>query len=121
MKNLFWLLAFVSVLIFPVVSFAGSAQWTPVTTNVDGTTITDLAGYNFYNVTSGRVKVNSALIPPSACTSSLCTYTIPGTVVDGSKYVVTAVDTSGNESGDSNQAIATIFPSAPGGLVIKIP
>ena len=112
-----------AILFVPVICFGAHAEWTPPTTNTDGTALTDLAGFNFYNVTSTRTKVNASLISPSVCTGtpSVCSYTIPGTVPDGNKYVVTAVDTSGNESADSNQAVAAISPSSPAGLIIKFP
>jgi hypothetical protein len=64
----------------------------------------DLAGYNVYRSTtsgSGYVKVNGALVTQSAFTNTGLT--------NGTQYffVVRAVDTSNNESGNSNQASAT--------------
>lgn len=68
----------------------------------------DLAGYNVYrSTTSGGpyTKVNSALVTTSAYGDTGLTN---GTTY---YYVVRAVDTSNNESGNSNQASAT--PTAP--------
>jgi subtilisin family serine protease len=65
----------------------------------------DLAGYNVYRSTTsgtyGDVPLNSSLLATSD-------YTDP-TAVNGTTYfyVVTAVDTSANESGQSNEASAT--------------
>jgi len=112
-----------AILFVPVICLGAHAEWSPPTTNVDGSTLTDLAGFNFYNVTSTRIKVNASLIPTSSCTGtpSVCSYVIPGTIAEGNKYVVTAVDSSGNESDDSNQAVAEIDPTNPAGLIIKFP
>jgi hypothetical protein len=123
MRKLF-LFVILSMLIFPGISFAVHAEWNPPTTNVDGSPLTDLGGFNVYEVTGSRTKVNSTLILPSVCTGSpsVCSWTFPGGVVtEGDKFVVTAVDTGGNESGDSNQATAVFAPSAPGGLILKLP
>ncbi len=77
----------------------------------------DLDGYNVYRSTtsgSGYSKINGSLVASSAYTdnsaSNFTTY----------YYVVTAVDTSANESGNSSQVSATpedtTAPSAPTGL-----
>jgi len=69
----------------------------------------DLAGYRVYRSTTsgGGYAAVSGLVGASAFTDN--------SVVNGVTYyyVVTAEDTSGNESGNSNQASGT--PSAPGG------
>lgn len=68
----------------------------------------DLAGYNVYRSTtsgSGYAKINGALVTSSAYTDSGLTN---GTTY---YYVVRALDTSNNESGNSNQVSAT--PTAP--------
>ena len=87
-------------------------------TGVDGSVIldwvnnseTDLAGYNVYRgTTSGGTysKVNSSLVTTSA-------YTDTG-LVNGTAYfyVVTAVDLSGNQSANSNEASATPQAAPP--------
>jgi fibronectin type 3 domain-containing protein len=79
----------------------------------------DLAGYNVYRVDTGPTytKVNSSLIasPTHDYNVTGLTNGVPYT------YVVTAVDTSANESGYSTSASATPFvdltpPAAPTGL-----
>jgi len=71
----------------------------------------DLAGYNVYRSTtsgSGYAKVNGALVTSSA-------YTDSGLTNDTTYYyVVRALDTSNNESANSNQASATPTASATG-------
>jgi len=72
--------------------------WKAPTQNTDGTSITDLAGYNVYyqlNGASAYVKANSALVSQTAFKKegleNFKTY----------NFKVRAVDTSGNESADS--------------------
>jgi hypothetical protein len=80
----------------------------------------DLAGYNVYRSTtsgSGYARVNGALVTQSAFTSTGLT--------NGTQYffVVRAVDTSGNESGNSNEASATpegTQVGAPTGLTASV-
>jgi len=88
-----------------------------VTLNWNNNSEPDLAGYNVYRSLvsgSGYVKINGSLLTSSDYVDS---------DVDGYVtyyYVVRAVDTSLNESGNSNQASATPTdttpPSAPTGL-----
>ncbi len=65
-------------------------------------TDSDLAGYNLYRGTTSGVyaKINSSLIVPST--------TIDTGLTNGTEvyYVVRAVDTSSNESGNSNEVYA---------------
>lgn len=75
-------------------------------------TETDLAGYNVYRSEtsgSGYVKINGSLATSSTYTDNSVTEAITY------YYVVTAVDTSSNESGNSNEtsAIPDITPPAP--------
>ncbi|MBM3925397.1 MAG: hypothetical protein FJ320_05325 [SAR202 cluster bacterium] len=77
----------------------------------------DLAGYNVYRSNSSGgpyTKVNVPLVTGSS-------YTNTGLTSGGTYYyVVTAVDTSGNESGNSNEASGTtqnnLAPGAPSSL-----
>ncbi len=80
----------------------------------------DLAGYDVYRGTSPgshATKVNASLVSPSPSPSYSDSTATNGTTY---YYVVTAVDTSGNPSGDSNEASATPQngpPLAPTNLV----
>ncbi len=100
-------------------------SWTAPTTNVDGSPLTDLAGYKIYwGLVSGVYTQNKVLtVAQSSCTSApgitTCTNTITGFLADNKTwyFVVTAYDTSNNESAFSNQLsktfLDTIAPSAP--------
>ena len=86
---------------------AGSAtlSWTPPTTNVDSTPLTDLAGFKIYYGTSSGYYTQSIDINNTTTTS----YQV-NNLTDGATYyfAVTAYDTSSNESGYSNEACRTI-------------
>ncbi len=73
-------------------------SWTPPTTNEDGTVLTDLARYNVYHGTSSGNY--SQITSVGNVTSYEVTNLAAGTVY---YFVVTAYDTSGNESGYSNE------------------
>ncbi len=105
---------------FPTLSFAAHAEWSPVTLNTDGSPAI-LAGYNIYDVTAARVKINPVIIPTTVCIAGICSFTLPVTPVEGQKFVVTANGTNGMESGDSNIATYKTTPAAAGGLIIKFP
>ena len=113
------------LLILPVSVLAATAEWNPPTQNEDGTPLTDLSGFNFYEVTGGgHVKVNTVLIPTTICTGSpsLCTYSIPvGVVVKHDSFVATAVDSYGSESVDSISATYSVKPKAPASLILRTP
>jgi Bacterial Ig domain len=77
--------------------------WDPTTTHTDGTPATDLAGYHLYywqGSPSTRQRVD---------VGQTTTYTLTG-LVEGGTYAlaVTAYDTAGNESADSNTLTVTI-------------
>jgi fibronectin type 3 domain-containing protein len=81
----------------------------------------DMAGYNVYRrigsaPVKGDVKVNATLVPTATPTY------VDSVTVDGDYfYAVTAVDTSGNESGFSNvvdKVVNTVPPSPPTGLTV---
>ena len=109
------------VLMVPAMVFGASLQWNPPTTNTDGSVITDLAGYNAYDITAARIKLNTAVIPKTICVSNVCTWGLVTLPVDGQKYAVRAIDTSNNESIDSNVATYSTIPSVPGALLIILP
>lgn len=116
MKKLLLVLA---IVLLPSFAFAVSLAWDPVTTNTDGSPCTDLAGYNAYSTTSGKVKLNTTPLPPSICVAGVCSYTLTPIPAEGNSFVVTAVDVNGNESGDSNTATYHTTPSNPAHLLFK--
>ena len=98
---------FIFCLLSANTTFAGSAtlSWTPPTTNVDSTPLTDLAGFKVYYGTSSGYYTQSIDINNAAAT----TYQV-NNLTDGTTYYfsVTAYDTSNNESSFSNEACRTI-------------
>jgi len=96
------------------------ATWTPPTTNADGTPLTDLASYNLYRTDSGRTLIGN--ISSTAAQPYLFSVTVNSSTT--LTFVITAVDTSGNESADSNTASYsynsnTVAPSAPKNLSVQ--
>jgi len=86
-------------------AFSGTAtlSWDAPTTNADGTLLTDLAGYKvYYGNFSGNYSQNMNV-------DNVTTYTV-NNLTDGLTYyfAVTAYDTSGNESGYSNELSKTL-------------
>ncbi len=86
--------------------------WDAPTANADGTPLTDLAGYRVYWGTSA-----GSTTPPcntnSTSVGNVTTFRLTG-LAGGTTYSVrvTAVDTSGNESGCSNEATGLAQPDA---------
>lgn len=98
-------------------SYAGQASltWDAPTTNVDGTPLTDLAGYKVYFGTA------SGVYGPAVDVKNVTVHTVTG-LSEGIKYfVVTAYDTSGNESAYSNEVSKNIVvkPGCPNNLKIN--
>lgn len=84
--------------------------WESPTTNADGTPLTDLAGYKVYYGTASGTYGTPINV------GNVTTYKVTGLLSDKMYYfVVTAFDTSGNESGYSNQVskMKGVAPSAP--------
>ncbi len=81
-----------------------NASWTVPTTNVDGSPLTDLAGYRVYYATSptpcpGSFFVEVASLTSSPAPDQTVTLAFTGLAAGSLYYVsVTAVDDSGNES-----------------------
>ncbi|MBI5193292.1 MAG: fibronectin type III domain-containing protein [Nitrospirae bacterium] len=95
-------------------SFAGEASlsWTPPTTNVDGTTLTDLAGYKVYYGTSSG-SYSSILDVGNVTAYTLTNLTENITYF----FAVTAYDTAGNESNFSSETSKTIPIPIPPDLI----
>jgi len=78
-------------------------RWQAPTQNVDGSALTDLAGYVVYWGTQSRNYTGSYAINSPGITQW------DATVSPGSYYfALTALDSEGNESGYSNQILKTI-------------
>jgi hypothetical protein len=74
-------------------------SWTPPTTNIDGTPLTDLAGYVIYYGTSSSNYTNIVDV------GNVNTYSVNGLPSGTIYFAVTAYDTSGYQSGYSNEGI----------------
>ena len=89
-------------------AFSGTAtlSWDAPTTNADGTPLTDLAGYKVY---FGNFSGNYSQNMNVDNVDNVTTYTV-NNLTDGLTYyfAVTAYDTSGNESGYSNELSKTL-------------
>ena len=111
-----------------------TVSWQPSITNEDGTPCTDLAGYKiYYDKDKSGVPYNGIgiqegdspiLLPLSIFTDpAKPEFTLHG-LTSGTYYiVVTAYDTSVNESGYSNEIdpfVDTSTPAAPFGVSYKI-
>ncbi|MGD9676507.1 MAG: hypothetical protein AB7V19_07480 [Candidatus Bipolaricaulia bacterium] len=78
-------------------------NWIAPTQNVDGTPLTDLAGYRiYYGKTSGLYDGNLE-VPVSSATSSPVSLTLESELDDFWYFAMTAYDTDGNESAYSNE------------------
>ncbi len=105
--NLSFIIAFVFIILFGIIPAAHAGEailtWYPPTTNTDGTTLTDLAGYKvYYGTTSGNYDT---IIDAANVTS----HTVTNLTTNVTYYfATTAYDTSANESGFSNEVFKTI-------------
>jgi hypothetical protein len=77
--------------------------WQPPSENIDGTTLTDLAGFKIYTVESGSYIMEADIATPSGNSASLAK--APGEYM----VVMTAYDMEGNESAYSN-AVSKVSP-----------
>jgi hypothetical protein len=78
-------------------------KWQPPAENVDGTPVSDLAGYRIYYGERSREYTNHEAVPNPRAMS----HDVP--VVSGSYYfAMTVLDSSGNESGYSNEVVKVL-------------
>jgi hypothetical protein len=79
-------------------------SWTAPTQNVDGSALTNLAGYKVYWGTGSRSYPNTADVSGASSTSHTLALN-PGTYF----FAVTALDSSGNESAFSGEVSKTVL------------
>ena len=95
-------------------SISLKATWTP-------NTEADMAGYNLYRTDGTRLKLNPALIPHPPVLPYSFIVNVPDNSSGTMTFVITAVDTTGNESADSNtasKAYDLVPPIKPVGLTV---
>jgi putative Ig domain-containing protein len=97
-------LASFAINVVATASGAATLSWTPPTQNTDGTPLTDLAGYRVYWGTSQGNYPNQKDVNGGG-TSSIVDSLTPATYY----FVVTALDTAGNESTYSNVATKVVM------------
>jgi hypothetical protein len=91
------------VMISVAVSATVTLEWQPPTENVDGTPLTNLAGYRIYYGTGSRDYTEVVAIDSPTATS----YSI--VLPSGTYYfAMTARDADGNESGYSNEVVKIV-------------
>ncbi len=87
----------------PPTTYSTTLSWNAPTSNADGSPINDLGGYKIYY---GKVSHSYS---HSVDVGTNTTYTIENLTAGTYYFSVTAYDTSGNESGYSNE-VSKIFP-----------
>lgn len=93
-----------SIAVTQVANGSTTLSWTPPTQNVDGTPLTDLAGYRIYYGTTLGSYNNQLVIDNPGVTSVVVENLTPGTWY----FVSTSVDSEGVESTFSNPLSQTI-------------
>jgi hypothetical protein len=109
MPYVWWLMAWLLITVSPLWAATARISWQPPTTNEDGSPLTDLAGYRVYIGTVSGVYGQPFDV-------GLATSMSQSDYVAGQTYfwVVTAYDTSGNESVYSVEVSKTIALPPPG-------
>ena len=108
MKELLMIIMLLLLMVSPAYAGEATLSWDAPTTNVDGTPLTDLAGYRIY-----WGPVSGVYIKPPVDVKNVLTYKVTGLSEGLTYFVVTAYDTSGNESCYSNEVSKKIV-IAPG-------
>ncbi len=97
-------LAAFSINVVATATGGATLTWNPPTTKTDGSALTDLGGYKIYWGTAQNNYPNSKTLSGAGFSSAVVDQLTPATWY----FVVTAFDTSGNESAYSNVATKTI-------------
>jgi hypothetical protein len=88
----------------PTISGTAQVSWTPPTTNTDGTTLTNLAGYRISYGTSSTALTRSIQVP----TAGLTTYLVENLSAGTWYFSVKAYTAAGTESTASTVVTKTI-------------
>ncbi len=88
-------------------SHSATLTWDAPTTNVDGTPLTDLAGYKVYYGTPSHNYTSVINVGMASCQNSngktVCTYTVEGLTPGTYYFAITAYDIEGDMSFYSNE------------------
>jgi hypothetical protein len=98
-------LAMFSIAVGATATGAATLSWTPPTMNTDGTVLTGLAGYRIYWGTAQNNYTNSKTLNGPGLSSAVIDQLTPATWF----FVMTTLDSSGNESAYSNVATKTVM------------
>lgn len=93
-----------SITVTPVAAGAVELSWAAPTENVDGSQLTDLAGYKIYWGTQPNEFTNSVTIDNPAVVTYVLENLVPGTYY----FVATALNSEGAESDPSDMSSVTI-------------
>lgn len=88
---------------------AATLDWLPPTTNADGSSLSDLAGYVVHYGTRSRVYTSQVSIGNPGLTSYTLSGLVPGTYF----FALTAVDDNGNASALSKEVKTTLGDVSP--------
>ena len=125
MKRIF--LIAISILVLGGLAFALPAKqgtpltWTSPTTNNDGTPITNLAGYKVYWKSASSGSYADMQSKDVGNVTTVTIQSVTGSATIPYYFVVTAYNTSGSESGLSNEVRNNVplAPAAAGSLTIN--
>lgn len=100
----------IALLLFPNLAFAGTATitWTPPTENTDGTAYTDPGGFKIYYGNTGQPLTTVVDIPDT--TNTINTRVIDNLAPGDWSFAMTAYNSSGGESTQTNPISKTIIP-----------
>jgi hypothetical protein len=98
-------LATFSITVVPVASGSAVLSWQPPTTNTDGSALTDLAGFEVYWSTNEGDLANSVMLRNGGLTS----YVVESLTPAKWYFAITAINSSGRESGRSVVASKTVL------------
>jgi fibronectin type 3 domain-containing protein len=91
----------------PAAPATGTAAlaWTAPSTNIDGSDLTNLAGYHIYYGTDASSMTNVITVPANG---NISDYVVTGLSAGTYYFEVTAYDSEGDESALSNQIAETV-------------
>jgi len=83
-------------------------KWTPPTENVDGSALTDLAGYNIYFGLASRDYTQNISVADGAAQNWSFSWPVADETQIAWYFAMTALDSDANESGYSNEVVKNV-------------